>query len=137
MSLVEGLYPANFVLNRVIRKVILFLHASVASRTFISSQLRSEPCHSLLRYILRVGVSWFVCKKNSLDSVRFVFFVCVIKMQNRKEHILPFYYRKVKNIVQARKELREVCESVLTVEVDKDKIKTNRSKPTKIEFDCS
>ena len=69
--------------------------------------------------------------------MRFVFFVCVIKMQNRKEHILPFYYRKVKNIVQARKELREVCESVLTVEVDKDKIKTNRSKPTKIEFDCS
>ena len=79
MSLVEGLYPANFVLNRVIRKVILFLHASVASRTFISSQLRSEPCHSLLRYILRVGVSWFVCKKNSLDSCA----VCVFHVRDK------------------------------------------------------
>ena len=47
----SNVYPANFVLNRVIQKVILFLHASVASRRFISSQLRSEPCHPESNFI--------------------------------------------------------------------------------------
>ena len=69
----------------------------------------------LLLYISRVGISWFIRKKNfTRFCAFFVFFVrYVTKMQDEKEYfryILFFYHRKGKNSVQARKKLCKVYE---------------------------